>query len=67
MNRLYIKKHLSARLQTIADNYGLTTIGQLKTMLGRMQPASKLSLPIGHMRVARVQRMLERELEELSL
>jgi|13_taG_2_1085334.scaffolds.fasta_scaffold122821_1 hypothetical protein len=67
MNRLHIKKHLSVRLQTIANNYGLTTIGQLKTMLSRMRPSAKLSLPLTHMRVTTVRRILERELKELSL
>lgn len=67
MNRLHIKKHLCARLQTIAENYGLTTIGQLKTMLNRMRPNAKLSAPMGHMRVSAVRALLERELKDLSL
>jgi len=65
MNRLHIHKHLSVRLQAIADNYGLTTVGQLKTMLSRMKPHAKLSLPLGYMRATHVRRLLERELNSL--
>lgn len=65
MNRLSIDKHLSVRFQTIANNYGLKTIGQLKAMLERMPPNGKISLPMGTMRVAHVKNLLERELESL--
>lgn len=65
MNRLRINKHLSVRFQTIAKNYGLTTIGQLKSMLDKMGPESKISLPMGHMRADFVRNLLERELNSL--
>ena len=61
INRLHIKNHCSVRIQTIAKNYGLTTIGQLKTMLDRMEPQAKLSLSLGHVRVARVRKILKQD------
>lgn len=65
MNRLHINKHLSVRFQAIAKNYGLTTVGQLKTMLDRMPPTGKVSLPLTHMRAHTARKLLERELNSL--
>ena len=53
------------RFQAIAKNYGLTTVGQLKTMLDRMPPTGKVSLPLTHMRAYHARKLLERELNSL--
>ena len=39
--------YLSVRLVSLSNNYGLTTVGQLKKFLNKCQPDTKLSVGFG--------------------
>jgi len=64
VNKLRINnERFTIRTCGVADNLGLTTVGQLSTILNRMRPNAKLYTQQGaYIRVSR----MKREIEHLS-